>query len=66
MTTINKYYRKYMEDDIKERGTFLNKNRTKSVRDETKVSQSVILWDLCDGSKRRTRTLDLRLMRPAL
>ena len=38
MTTTNKYYRKYMEDDTKERGAFLNKNRTKSVRDETKVS----------------------------
>jgi len=38
MTTTNKYYRKYMEDDTKERGVFLNKNRTKSVRNETKVS----------------------------
>ena len=38
MTTTNKYYRKYMENDTKERGTFLNKNRTKSVRDENKVS----------------------------
>jgi len=34
MSTTNKYYRKYMEDDTKERGTFLNNNRTKSVRNE--------------------------------
>jgi len=38
MTTTNKYYRKYMESDTKERGTFLNKNRTKSVRMKNKVS----------------------------
>lgn len=38
MTTTNKYYRKYMENDTKERGTFLNENGTKSVRDENKVS----------------------------
>ena len=38
MATTNKYYRKYMKNDTRKRGTFLNGNRTKSVRNKNEVT----------------------------